>query len=496
MQLSAQTSLTIPQIQGSGSSSSYTGEFIKTSGIVTAKYIGTNKINGFFLQDAASDANTNTSDGIFVYTSEDNVEIGDKIQLTATVDEFSGKTELINPNIISIDSHGNALPVTKVIFNPETFSWEKYEGMLLQFDQTLYVNSNRNLQRYGELELGDIRKQSPTNFAFPGSTEYEAIVTRNDLLPIYLDDAITTSYYSHIVFADANGTRRTGERVDKLQAVVDYTNNKYVIYPQQFPVNFYGNSRPAKPTDLGDYNLKVCGFNLEYYLTSPNSSGLGAQSQTELEHQHTKIVAALKAIDADVYGLAEIEQGQAALAKLAGAMTSATGKSYNYIDDGSNINGTFTKVGYLYCADKVTPYKSLKENNLVGPSGRKKLQAFTLKSNGERFIFSINHFKAKSGCNSATGNDADQGDGQSCYNATRVAEANSTVSFINTNQAYYDDNDALVMGDLNAYTKEDPIVAFVDAGYKNMIAEFNSDTAYSYVFDGEIGCLDHALATN
>ncbi|MGC3976918.1 MAG: ExeM/NucH family extracellular endonuclease [Paludibacteraceae bacterium] len=493
LQLSAQTPLSIPEIQGSGNASSHSGKSVKTSGIVTAKYIGTGKIGGFFLQDAFGDGNTNTSDGIFVFTSIDNVNAGDKIELVATVNEYNGKTQLINPASIVVLATNQPLPVTKVVFDPATFSWEKYEGMLLEFDQILYVNSNRNLQRYGELELGDRRKPSPTNITLPGTEAFQAQVNRNYLTPIYLDDAITTSYNSPIVFADENGTRRTGERVKNLQAVVDYTNSKYVIYPVSFPINFYGNPRPTAPADLGNYNLKICGFNLEYYLTSSNSSGMGPSSQTEMENQHTKIVEALKAIDADIYGLVEIEQGQDALSKLARALTSSTGKAYSFVNDGGSVNGTYTKAAYLYRSDKVSPYLSLKSNNSP-PINRKKLQAFTLKSNGEKFVFSINHFKAKSGCSSATGNDADQGDGQSCYNATRTGEANSVMQFINTNKTYYGDEDALVMGDLNAYAKEDPIRTFTNAGYVDLHQFFHPDTSYSYVYNGEAGYLDHALA--
>lgn len=494
LHVSAQTSLTIPQIQGSGNMSSYVGTSVTTTGIVTAKYFGTGKIGGFFLQDATGDGNTNTSDGIFVSTITDNVSVGNKIEIVATVNEYNGRTQLINPTSISILATNQTLPITKVVYDPVMFTWEKYEGMLLEFDQTLYVNSNRNLQRYGELELGDVRKPSPTNVAFPGSAEYDAQVNRNSLTPIYLDDAVTTSYYTPIVFADANGTRRTGERVKNLQAVVDYNGSKYVIYPAMFPVNFFGNPRPTSPSDLGNYNLKVCGFNLEYYLTIPNSTGMGPATQTDMDNQHTKIVAALKAIDADIYGLVEIEQGQDALTKLANSLTSSTGKPYSYINDGTSISGTYTKSAYLYRTDKVSPYLLLKSINSPGPTNRKKQQAFTLKSNNERFIFSINHFKAKSGCGSASGNDADQGDGQSCYNATRTAEANSVMQYAVTNTSYYGDPDVLVMGDLNAYAKEDPIQAFINDGYTDLHQKFHPDTSYSYVFNGETGYLDHALA--
>ena len=494
--LFAQTSLTIPQIQGTGSSSTYSGQLVRTTGIVTAKYIGANMINGFFLQDETGDGNPNSSDGIFVYTVTDNVTIGDKIQLTATVSENSGRTQLNSPANMTVISKNNPLPVVKIVYDIYNWDLEEYEGMLVEFNQTLWVNNNSRLEAYGELELGVKRKPSPTNLAFPGSSAYQAMVSENSLQPLYMDDARTDNYVTPIVLADAEGTRRNGERVINFQAIVDYTNGKFVIYPAQFPVTFHGNPRKPAPDESGNYNLKVCAFNLEYYLTQSFGTGYGPNDQVESNKQHTKIVEALKAIDADIYGLIEIEQGQAALAKLATALNNNAGSTrYSYINDGGTTSGSYTKVGYLYRSDRVSPYSGLVNINSPSPANRKKLQAFQLNENNERFIFSLNHLKAKSGC-PTSGEDADQRDGQSCFNATRVKEANAIISSININKSSkYNDEDVLVMGDMNAYAFEDPIQAFVKAGYRDMHRELHGDSAYSYVYRGEAGYLDHALAT-
>ena len=48
---------------------------------------------------------------------------------------------------------------------------------------------------------------------------------------------------------------------------------------------------------------------------------------------------------------------------------------------------------------------------------------------------------------------------------------------------------------MNAYTFEDPIAVFTGAGYANLVRDHGGLAAYSYVFDGESGYLDHALAT-
>jgi hypothetical protein len=69
------------------------------------------------------------------------------------------------------------------------------------------------------------------------------------------------------------------------------------------------------------------------------------------------------------------------------------------------------------------------------------------------------------------------------------------LSFISTVQSTAADNDVMVIGDLNAYGAEDPINILTGAGLVNQISRFGGTTGYSYVFDGEAGYLDHALAT-
>ncbi len=120
-------------------------------------------------------------------------------------------------------------------------------------------------------------------------------------------------------------------------------------------------------------------------------------------------------------------------------------------------------------------------------------QTFTDQS-GSRFTVVVNHFKSK-GCADATGADLDQGDGQSCYNARRTAQATRLVSFIgSTVVPAAGDPDVLVIGDLNAYAKEDPITVLANAGYVDLVQRTEGPSAYSFVFDGLWGSLDYALA--
>ena len=120
-------------------------------------------------------------------------------------------------------------------------------------------------------------------------------------------------------------------------------------------------------------------------------------------------------------------------------------------------------------------------------------QTFEELATGERFTAAVMHFKSK-GCNDATGDDLDQGDGQGCYNATRTEMADVLTDWLATDPTGSGDPDFLIIGDLNAYAMEDPITALEAAGYTDLVESHVGAHAYSYVYCGQAGYLDHALA--
>jgi len=58
------------------------------------------------------------------------------------------------------------------------------------------------------------------------------------------------------------------------------------------------------------------------------------------------------------------------------------------------------------------------------------------------------------------------------------------------------DSDFLIIGDLNAYAMEDPITTLEAAGYTDLVEQYVGMDAYSYVYFGQAGYLDHALASS
>ena len=361
------------------------------------------------------------------------------------------------------------------IDNPQTWTVSDlaaYVGQTVIFDTPLYVTSN-----YKTLYVSPRRIFSATNQELPGSAEYHNLLSLNA--------------YGSVPLYGTSGYHRTGEMIYNLEAQVN-TNSLQLLGGE-----WKGNTREDLEASLPDVDLRgkhtllVCAMNLEYYLVEQFSSP-GPRNSTEHQKQRAKVSKALAKINADIYGLVEIQQGDNAMKEIAEDLTANTGRPFTYIRDKSGASGTYTKSSFIYCTDVVEPYGSIQEIE-TGVSNRKKMQVFIEKSTGERFIFSINHFKAKSG--SGTGADADQGDGQGGFNAARVGEANAVISKYNKLKGPVGDEDMLVMGDLNAYGKEDPITTLINGGLTDLHRYFHADSSYSYTYRSEAGYLDHALAT-
>ena len=473
-----------------GSDSSVISNWVRCEGVVTHIME-----NGYYIQDAIGDGDITTNDALFVNTETipTGISVGNHLSVRGVWHHNGLETQLFLDSAEKVLTQQLAVTPTIVIFPDDFTNYSQYVGMTLFFDQTLVVTSNYNWKRYGQLTLSSKRLITPTQATLPGSSEYTALVASNSKDQIIMDDGSNESYPSPLPFADADGTRRTGSKTTGLTAVLRNSSFGYNIVPTETP-QFWGNPRPDSVEHLGNYNVKVCTFNLEYYLSSNYGTGYGPANAADAAKQHTKILAACLALDCDVYGLVEVQTGPGAISQLTTALNNATGtKNYAYVYDGSTTNGSYTKVGYIYRQDKLSTIGDVQNLN-TGVSNRKKAQGFQLKSNGEKFIYMLLHYKSKSG--SGTGNNANTGDGQGSFNGDRVAEAEATVTFINRCKSYFGDDDVLIMGDFNAYPLEDPMQVLYRAGYTNEFFRFDADTAYSYSYQSTVGALDQILTNS
>jgi len=136
----------ICDIQGSGFKSPYEGKSVKTRGIVHGDLDNALR-RGFFMQSEYCDGNDATSDGIFVYLDEriDIVSTGDWVEVTGTVLEYYGLTEIhVKPEDVTIISTGNPLPEPLELSPPfdnleSNKYFEQLEGMRVNLTEAITV---------------------------------------------------------------------------------------------------------------------------------------------------------------------------------------------------------------------------------------------------------------------------------------------------------------------------------------------------------------------
>jgi predicted extracellular nuclease len=218
----------------------------------------------------------------------------------------------------------------------------------------------------------------------------------------------------------------------------------------------------------------------------------------EFERQRDKIVNELKAMDADAVGLMEIQNnGETAVSYLVDQLNKAIGyTAYAYVPQPPATGTDAIRVAMIYKPAVLSLVGGAMSDN--DPVNNRPPMAQTFKSvaNGAKFSLIVNHLKSKGSCGGGAG-DSDSGDGQGCWNATRVRQATQLVKFIQQVVGVSGDSDVLAVGDFNAYGHEDPIAYLNEHGMVNELERFvrPNGMPYSYVFDAESGYLDHALAS-
>ena len=509
----------IHDVQGSGLTSPLVGVGAAVEGVVVGDYQTTPAgFGGFFLEEevAAWDADPLTSEGIFVFDGSFGVAVnpGDVVRVRGTVAEFNGLTELTSVSGVQVCSSGSPLPAPALVSLPvATLTGnEPYEGMLVAFGQPLTVTEVFTLGRFGEVSLsGTGRLYTPTAVTAPGLPAI-AQAELNDRSRIILDDGNNQQNIDPTLYPagglSALNTLRVGDTLTGLTGVMDYRFNGYRIQPVG-PVSFTpANLRTAAPDPVGG-NLEVASFNVLNFFNGDGLGGgfptaRGASSQLELDRQKTKEVSALQAINADIVGLMEIENdplGASAIEELVAALNAAMGAgTYAFVDTGV-IGTDAIRVALIYKPAAVTPVgafqiiTSATDPRFIDTLNRPSLaQTFQRNANGARLTVVVNHLKSKgSDCNAV--GDPDTGDGQGNCNLTRTNAAAALVDWLASDPTAGGDPDYLIIGDLNSYRFEDPITTLLGGGFTNLVAQFGGDKAYSYVFDGESGYLDHGLAS-
>ena len=494
----------IHEIQGPGLTSPLVDKYVRIEGVVVGDFQAYGQLGGFHVQEEDVDVDTDpaTSEGIFVYNYSTDVSVGDIVQVTGWVTEYDGLTEITNVTDVVIVGSGASVAQTEVSLPVASVEdLEAYEGMLVAFLQQLYISEYFNFDRYGEIVLTNDRQFQPTAIHEPDSPEAASLTEANQLSRIILDDGRSwqnpdPAMHPNGGIFDLSNLFRGGDVLQNVTGVVDY-HNGYRIQPTAGASHFPVNPRTAQPDNIGG-NLKVASFNVLNYFTTLGSRG--ADDPVEFQRQRDKIFAALAAIDADVVGLIEIENNGTAVQDLVDGLNGLVGApTYAFIDTGL-VGVDEITVAFIYkpaAVSLVGAYAVLDDLAFTDPLGygeqksRPTLaQTFMDNSTGGGFTVVVNHLKSKgSSCG-----DGDDDPMQGSCNLTRTLAAQALVDWLATDPTTSGDSDFLIIGDLNAYDKEDPIDAILAGGYTDLVYQHNGEYAYSYVYSGQLGYLDHALA--
>ena len=341
-----------------------------------------------------------------------------------------------------------------------------YIGKTVIFDVPMVVCSNTN-----GYTISTRRLFTPTNQVLPRTQEYTTLKSLNAA--------------GRVTLTGASGYHRCGEKIYNLKAKVN-NDNSLEFMGGTWKGNTQAdlqktNVHKAIGTADCDSCLTVCAYNLEWYDISKTT-------------KQKKINAALTLIDADILGLIEIEGQKATSQRVVDLLNqSLPHRSYTYYYD-SKSDGESQTVVYVYDSKRVKQLGAIQHIDRR-ISNRKKMLCFEHAKTGERFIYSVNHFKAKSGA-PKSGANADMNDGQGGWNADRQEEAQAVMDEYKNWSRQIDEFDILLMGDLNSNGKEDPITLLKKNGMTDLHRAFHADSSYSYQYNGEAGYLDHALCNN
>lgn len=496
--------VTIGSVQGAGAASPLVGQTVRVEGVVVADYQAAGGLTGYFLQDAG-DGDPATSDGIFIYAPGAgalDVSVGDVVNVAGAVSEFAsagGSLTEITVNDAELCSTGAALPAPVAVNLPAGPDvYETVEGMYVTFPQTLSILEYFEFGRFGSIDVGLTRQMQPTAVYEPGSPEAIALAAKNASERITLDDGRGVQNPDPALHPNGaeftlQNTFRGGDTLTNITGVIDYRFGGWTVQPTEGADYAAANPRPAAPELKGD--ITVASFNVLNYFTTLNSRG--ANTPEEFQRQEDKIVSALADIDADVVGLIEIENNGTAVAALTAALNAEVGAgTYAHIDTGVIGTDEIT-TALIYKPASVTPVgdEAVLDSTIdpdFADNNRPALaQTFEQVGGSESVTVVVNHLKSKG---SACAGDPDLGDGAGNCNITRTKAATALATWLATDPTDQGAGRELIIGDLNSYDKEDPIDALVAAGFADLLFEFQGENAYSYVFDGQLGYLDYALA--
>jgi len=546
----APLNLSIHDIQGPGDTSPVAGRLVSTTGIVTAVVS-----NGFFIQnaDTAVDADPNTSEGVFVFTSSRptaTATVGNMVQVVGTVAEFipssdpnsPSSTEISGSPTVSLISSGNPLPTPVTLTAADTNpagpidQLEKYEGMRVHVDvMTASGPTDGNLSEANATSTSNgvffgVIAGIPQPFREPGvqlpdplPAGAPATVTRWDTNPEIL--RVNTAVQTGSVKLDVT----TGATVTSLTGPLDFNSRFYTILTDpDSGATATGNMSAVPVPGAAPNELTIANFNMERFFDTVKDAGTSdvALTATAFANRLNKASLAIRNVlnMPDVIGVEEMEH-QSTLQALADKVNSdavAAGQpSPNYqafLVEGNDVGGIDVGLLVKGTINVISVEQLGKDTTFIQPDGTTALlndrpplvlTATASQPNSDTslpFTMVVNHLRSLLSID-------DPVDGPR-VRAKREAQAEFLANLLQSHQAA--GGNVISVCDCNAFEFSDgyvdimgtilghPVPAdqvvlaspdLVDPDFTDLVTTLPHDQQYSYDFNGSHQVLDHVVVS-
>ncbi|MDQ0115852.1 5'-nucleotidase C-terminal domain-containing protein [Paenibacillus harenae] len=542
----------IHDIQGESHKSEYAGQTVTDVEGVVTQYgytFATGGYKGFFMQDPTPDTNINTSEGIFVYSTNEALKpaIGNLVAVTGTVSEYNeGSTGNLTSTQITMTARTIVSPVNAV---PEPVTLGKngrvIPSSIIDNDtvpMTEFQPADDAIDFYESLEGMLVKLPTPTILSpywtsGSGNSMLYNIPTRiendaNDVLTgagglVLKGPNNLNPQRLLIAYGDPGQQVSTGDKFNSdVTGVIGYNNGNFKVIPAwnglpAITQNTF--QRETTTLQVDEDKLLIASYNIENYYP-----GVGA---TKTEKLAESIVSNMK--KPDIIGVVEMQDGngeadtgmvEADASDLIEAIKAAGGPDYVYTDiapqdkkDGGAPGGNI-RVGFLYNPDRVSLTGSVNNRKgsateavgYTGDSGEltynpgridptnsafnssRKPLAAQFEFNGEKVIVIANHFNSKGGDNGPFGVVQPPVLSSEDQRHDIAAIVNGFVKDVLTKNP---EANIVALGDLNDFQFTETARIVRGNELDNLIDELPLNERYTYTFDGNSQVLDHILVS-
>ena len=484
----------LPSIQGSAYQSSLKDSALSVRGVVT--FVSRGK--GFYLEDPDTLTDATASKALFISdeTLSTQVQPGQSLAISGRVDELGSARDTLT-SLVDITGHeicgaDIALPLSRVALPLDSAGREALEGMRVSFDQ--------------ELTLTDVYKLSEGEATF--SSNGVLRVPTEVQLPGEAAQAVEKKNRAHSVVATLptrNSPAPVGSTVPALTGVMGHDGRNPRLLLDSTP-DFTTPSYAAAP-ERSAGTVRIVNSNLLNFFNGDGQGGgfpteRGARSHEQFLDQSARIREVMASLQPDLLAVQELENdgfGPLSAARSLLALLNETGnEDWAYIEPGTEkIGSDVITVGLFYrtqVLESVGPARVLDSPEFKGLSRQPLAQLFRHISSGVTFLAAANHLKSKGRCPDS-GSNADQGDGQYCWNQARTSAVSAELPWLEDLASNSGTDRIIVLGDMNAWRLEDPIRRFVESGYIELVEKLSGLPQHSFLYWGQIGTLDYAFAT-